>query len=486
MKRVIASFLLILLGSILSAQAKTAELLEGYLNNSVSVKKLALSLKDRLLSQKSASISNGISVELSSGSVVIDTAGDGSVSLRPSASIGYPAARNLAFGVSSNLSFSDGENRSSSTSLSLSADIYSGVMEERNITLLKAQRSVLEAQRALADGLVKQEQAFYSELKSLYDSAAKLLGAESSLWEDRLSFQELKVKGYESTSLKYRQAETKVLTDEHNVERYSRELEKQAKVFAKKCGTVYQADDPLDWLPTDIPLVEGLDVRSFPEADYTAVESAVWTNKINSLARKADKRFSLSANGGYTFDNSSASGSDTVDGGLTFKMADGALSAGTGVSVPVTENKAGVSDHSPVFTMNLSLNPGKFLTDGISREQYGIAEEAELLDIQSARDAWEAKVVEEEESLENILWDKKGNEESYELYKSLEEDTLKWYKAGFVTEGEYRSALTNKKHYQIQMTVNALELLIYNSELKLLFVRDSELTVLEDDGKAKK
>ncbi len=458
----------------LSAQTQTADLLEGYLNESLTVKKLTLSLKDRMLSRKSAGISNGIAVQLSSGSVVINTAGDGSVSLRPSASIGYPAARNAKLGVSSNLSFADGKNKNSSTSLSLSVDLYSGVMEERKLSLLKADRSLLEAQRALADGLVKQEQAFYTELKSIFDSAAKLASAENSLWDDKLSFQEIKVKGYAATSLKYRQADNKVRTDEHNVTNYRRDLEKNIKVFARKCGTEYTGSDPMDWLPGDIPKVEGLDIGTFREADYSAVEKAVWTNKINSLARKADKTFSLAANGGYTFGNTNAGGSGTVDGGLDFNMAGGALSAGAGISVPVTGD-----DHSPVYTMNLSLNPSKFLTDRISREQYGIAEEQEMLDIQGARDEWESKVVEKKESLENLLWSKKGNEESYELYKSLEADTLKWYKAGIVTESEYRSAQTSRKNYEIQMTINDLEMLIYNSEVKLLFVRDGELALLE-------
>ena len=480
-RRVIASVFLIAAGGLLFAQARTADLLEGYLNNSLTVKKLTLSLKDRMLSRKSTGISNGIAVQLSSGSVVINTAGDGSVSLRPSASVGYPAARNLKLGVSSNISFADGKNSGSSTSLSLSLDIYSSVMDERNITLLKADRSVLEARRSLADGLVKQEQAFYSELKSLFDAAAKLTSAENTLWEDKLSFRELKVKGYEATSLKYRQADTRVRTDEHNVSNYRRDLEKDVKVFARKCGVEYRADDPLDWLPVDIPQVEGLDIRSFREEDYSAVESAVWTNRLNTLSRKADKRFSLAANGGYTFDNSSARGSDTVDGGLDFNMAGGALAAGAGVSVPVTRNSAGDNSHSPVYTMNLSLNPTKFLTDNIARQQQGIAEEQELLDIRSARDEWEQKVVEKQESLENLLWNKKGNEESYELYRSLEADTLKWYKAGIVNEGEYRTALTNMRTYKIQTIINDLEMLMYNAEVKLLFVRDYELTVL--DGK---
>ena len=136
LKRIIASFLLIAAGSLLFAGERTSDLLEGYLRNSLTVKKLTLSLKDRMLSRKSSAISNGIAVQLSSGSVVINTAGDGSLSLRPSASVGYPAARNLKLGISSNLAFSDGEKKNSSTSLSLSLDLYSGVMEERNIALL--------------------------------------------------------------------------------------------------------------------------------------------------------------------------------------------------------------------------------------------------------------------------------------------------------------------------------------------------------------
>ena len=93
--------------------------------------------------------------------------------------------------------------------------------------------------------------------------------------------------------------------------------------------------------------------------------------------------------------------------------------------------------------------------------------------------------MEKRESLENLLWSKKGNEESYELYKSLEADTLKWYKAGIVTEGEYRSAETSRKNYEVQMIINDLELLIYNAEVKLLFVRDDELSLIATEGDAR-
>ena len=214
----------------------------------------------------------------------------------------------------------DDTNRTfSTTKLSASIDLYSDAMQKRKITLLKAERSVLEARRKLQDGYLSAEKDFYTSIKKLYNTAIDITTAQKDLYDDQLSLETLKAQGYKKTSPKYRSANMKVLSDQRSIQIKQRELERETKIFASKCGVSYDGSDALSFLPRAIPDVQAVDVLSFGKENYAGIESAVWTKHINELSREADKTVNISANAGYTFNNDIAD-SDTVDAGATFKL----------------------------------------------------------------------------------------------------------------------------------------------------------------------
>ena len=263
------------------------------------------------------------------------------------------------------------------------------------------------------------------------------------------------------------------LEDQHTIDTKKHELERETKVFASLCGINYQGTDAItQFLPNSIPLVDAVDVNSFPEETYTELEAALWTNKINQLERDAEKFFTLNANAGYTFANSSAGSSsktDTVDFGTGMTFADTGLSASAGVSIPTTSE-----DHNPIFTFGISIDPNAFRQAKITSQIEKLEAEQEAISIQSARNNYQTAVTTQAAELADIQWNKSSNTETYNLYKSLAADLQTWYKRGITTESEWRSAEVNKEKYRIQLLLNDIDLIIYNNETLLLFTRDQE------------
>ena len=460
----------LLCGLLHPAAAEPLEtLLSGYLANDGTIKSLTLALRDKELSCRSVKISHTFSVSLSSGTITVTTGEKTSVSLKPNASLSVPQASNLKFTVSSDINASGAAPEIRSTSLGVGADIFSGAMASRRVALMKAERELLEARRNLQDGFLSQQKAFYSELKGLYEAALKVSSSEKDYFDKQLSFELVKVQGYEPQSLKYRQTNLEVLTARHSVDSNRKALERDVRIFARRCGVAYDAPFPQDFLPDSIPQVEALDVLSFPRERYTKIESAAWTNKINTLARKADKMVTVTGSTGYTFANSSAAGGkDTIDLGAAATIADSALKLNAGVSEPIDFS-------SPVFSFGISLDPTKFFLHNIAAQQRRIAAGQEQLAMESAESSYETAVISRQTALENLRWQTAVNRETYDMYSALERDTMRWFRNGIVTESEYKAAVVNKEKYRVQCLIDVIECIMYNNETKLLFVRDEEL-----------
>ncbi|MBQ1869440.1 MAG: hypothetical protein II146_03085, partial [Treponema sp.] len=327
--------------------------------------------------------------------------------------------------------------------------------------------------RALQNGLITAEKDFYTELKSLYSTAASIVKAENDLYDDQLAFNEIRAKGYIAGSLKYRQAEMKVLSGERNVEINKRELERQTKIFASKCGIEYDGNDAVEFLPDSVPQAEAVDVLSFKKEAFAKIEKATWTNRINTLNRNADSKITVRGKAGYTFDNSSTD-SDTLDLGSSLTWNGTGLTASAGVSWPLKTDS-----FYPVYTFGLSFSPQPFLLANITDQQKEIAEEQEKIDIQSAEKDYQTEMISRQTQLSDIQWKKKTNEESLDMYKKLAADEERYYRQGYVTLSEYRNAKANKENYEIQCLINDIELLIYNDETKLLFCRDDEIKAIK-------
>ena len=455
----------------LFANQNAESLLEGYLQNDLNVKKLASSLENQILEDKASKISNGWNFTLETGTVTIYTGEDSNrITFSPSAELSVPSARNLTVGVSSDIETQTKEDTSTkNTSVYMKFDLYSKNKQKLELIALKSEREVLEAQRALQNALISAEKSFYTELKSLYSTAASIVSTQNNLYDDQLSFNEIIAKGYSSTSLKYRQAQMKVLSDERQVQIDQRELERQTKIFATKCGTDYTGTNALDFLPATVPSAEAVDVLSFSKDSYTKIESATWTSYINTLTRKAQSKITVTGKAGYTFDNSSTD-SDTLDLGTAFTWNNTGLTASAGVSFPI-----GTDSYYPVYTFSLSFSPQPFRLAEIEDKQDEIAAQQEQIDILAAEKDYQTDVIDRQTQLEDILWKKETNKQSLEMYTSLAKDEERYYKQGYVSKSEYNNALTNKENYEIQCLINDIELLIYNGETKLLFCRDEEL-----------
>ncbi len=447
-------------------------LLQGYFENNLSLEELSNKVAYEILQKKASNIENGFDISLSTGKVTITTGTDGTVSFTPSLSVELPQANNLKLSASSNFDFSTSDSNNNSitnTKLKLSTDIYSGTAEQRNVLLEKADRELLTAQRNLQNGFLSAETEFYKDIKNLYETASKIITARKNLYEDQLDFEQIKAKGYAPSSTKYKLSQMKVIEDERTVENYERTLERETKIFSAKCGYNYTENNAFDFLPETVPVVDAVDIRSFNREDYAQLENAQWTHYINEKTRNAQKDISVSANAGYTFKNEiKNSYTDTVDAGASLTWNDSGLTASAGVSFPVNKNE-------PVYDFSLSFTPNNFRLSSISKEQKIINENQENIAIKNARIEYANSVISLKTELEEILWNKNSNLESYEMYDELEKDLAAYFEKGIITESEYKSAQVNKENYRILCIINNIDLIIYNNKTKQLFVRDKEL-----------
>lgn len=453
------------------AEENVETLLEGYLKNNLTVKELSAKMENQLLESKASKIENGITFQLESGTVKIQTGSQSSVTLSPSASLSIPQARNLSLDFSTDAEKEDSQSFSfSNSSIALGIDIYSKNNLSRQITKLKSDRAVLEAQRALQNGFVTAEKEFYTELKSLYSIAASIVSSQEDLYEDQISFSEIKTKGYSSSSIKYRQAQMKVISDQRAVDINSHQLNRQTRIFAAKCGIDYNASDALSFLPTAIPQVTPVEISSFKREDYKEIENAKWAQFINSLEREADATLTIRGKAGYTFKNTSTyNNSDTVDLGTSLAWHKTGLTANAGVSFPISGSM------NPVYTLSFSFIPHIFLLADIQEKEDKVASDQEEIAVAAAKNNYRTSVISQRTSLADIKWEKETNLESFKMYETLAEDTEKYFKQGYSSESEYKSALANKENYRLQCIINDINLIIYNSETKLLFCRDQEL-----------
>lgn len=461
-------------------QVTVQTLLEGYLQHDLTLKNLSAEASKKILEYSAAKISNGFSFKIETGTITINTGSNATARFSPSASIAVPQAKNFSFSVSSSVRIDDNEFTDTCTDTSFSAgiDLYSGVVKQRNVTLLKSERSVLEAKRKLQNGYLSAEKEFYTSLKSLYNTASEISSAEKNLYDDTLDFEEVKALEYETTSPKYRSANMKVISDWRTVESKRRELERNTKIFASKCGIEYTGKNALSFLPSVIPEVKAVDVLDYNKKNYTEIESALWTQKINGLARAADTNVTLSANAGYTFKNTSTlNNSDTVDAGATLKLHDTGLSVNSGVSVPVDS-----TNHDPTYRLGLSFSPNPFRLAKISEAQEKLEIEQENISVLSAEKKYDTAVISQQTALDDLLWTKKNNEYMYTLYSDQERDLVQYYKQGFISQTEYMSAKVNKETYRIKQLVTAIDIILYNEETALLFCRDAEMKTEVNDG----
>ena len=444
------------------------ELLCGYLEHDFELKKLTIEAQKSKLALENAKINEGFDVTLSTGTMTFYTgSGSGDFSVKPSAKISVPSAKNLSVNASADYKY-DGSSETSDLSdgkIGVSFDIISPVQEQSRIEILKKEREVLEAKRKIYNSALSAEKNFYQEMKSLLSSINSVYTNLQDVYTDTLSFEKIKAQGYTSSSSTYRLAEMKVLSGRHTIETAVHKIRHDFVVFYKKCGIDLSMDNERDFLkfiPDDIPQLEGLKFTSFDKEKYKEIENAKWINKINSLARKADKNFSLGLNAGYTFENS-ATKTDTIDAGISTTW--NGLGVNCGISFPT-----GTDEFTPAFTLGATVNLNSFRTRAIKEETYTLTEKQELIDIDTANEDYETSIIDFDQQLDNILWEKGSVAENFLLYQKNEEDLEKYYKMGIVTQSEYLSAMNNRLLYQVKIIINTIDMILYNNSVQSNFV----------------
>ena len=448
----------------------TTQLLLSYIENDSELKNLTIAAKKAQLSYDSTRIDTGFDITLASGNITILLNEDGNtISAKPSVKANLPKASNLSAQVQTNINSSNEDKLISDTSVSLGVDIISTSTLSNKVSLMKAERSVVEAERKIGKRVLSAEKEFYTELKGLLSSINSIMSAKEELYSDTIDFEAVKVQGYSKSSSTYRKAELKVITNQHEIESSLHYLIHDCIVFYKKCGYDIQIDENTELMslvPSDIEVSEPLNILDFDKENYTAIESAKWTYKINSMERSTNKNFSLSASAGYTLDNSTTD-SDTVDAGLSGSI--GGLSLGAGVSLPV-----GTEAASPAITLSMSLSPNTFRKNNITKKQNSLTEEQELLAIETAEVEYETTVVEMQQKLDSLLWEQKTIEENLSMYEELEKDMALMLKQGFTSESEYLSAKTNLNSYILKKVMNKIELIMYNDDVVMNFTPQNE------------
>lgn len=446
------------------------ELLCSYLENDLELQKLTLEVDKSQLALDATKLDQGFDVTLSTGNMTFYTSSSGTkINVKPSIKASLPKAKNLSASVSADYEINTSQNVNSlkDTKLSVSIDLLSQTEALQQVTLLKSERSLLEARRKLQSTALSTEKKFYTELESVLNQVNSIYTYRQDLYTDSLNFEKIKAQGYNKTSATYRLAEMKVLTGEHNIQTAIHSLNHDIIVFYMHCGksiSIVDAEDFLKYIPLSIPEVEALRFIDFPKEKYSEIEKAEWTHKINSLSRKADKFFTLGLNAGYTFANSSSlNKADTIDAGVSTII--GGVGVNAGVSVPV-----GVEDMTPIFSLSATINPNTFIKRNLTEKTYDLTDQQEILDIKTAEQNYSTAVVDYLQSVINLKWEKDSVKESYDLYQKNEEDLLKYYNMGIVTQSEYFSARNNRQLYEVKTIINKIKFIVYNNDVRSQFV----------------
>lgn len=449
----------------------TTTLLLSYVENDAELKNLILAAKKSALSYQSAKIDTGFDVTLSSGSVTLQVNDDGTkLTAKPAVKMSLPQASNLSVTAQTNFSSESSNTSLSNTSVAVGIDIISSAVISNKLTKLKAERAVTEAQRKIEKRAIAAEKEFYTALKSLLSSINTIMTKRQTLYEDSIDLEAKKVQGYSESSSTYRQAELKVISDQHEIDSAIHSFKYDCVVFYKKCGYDLEIDDKADlmsFVPSGIDEVEPADILKFDKALYTEIENANWTYYIDSMERSSKKNYGLSASAGYTFDNS-ITNSDSIDAGLSGTF--GGLTVGVGISLPVKSSQSSIS---PAYTLSASLNPNVFRKNSITKQQNVLTEEQELLAIQTAESAYETKLVEFQQKLDTLLWEKKTVEENISMYGDLEKDMAQLYQQGYINETDYLSAKNNLNSSIIKKISNLIDLIIYNDDVISNFVSEN-------------
>jgi hypothetical protein len=442
-------------------QADAARLLAGFLENDIELKDLAIKARQAELGRKQTGIENGFDLTLSTGTMTVYTASDEpgatAFSVTPTAEFSFPPLNGAKLGVTVPLTVSEGGTGNKqgndvaveNAQVTLSATLIGPARKQRTVALLKSDRAVLEAHRALLRRGRAAEKEFYERLRSLYESAVEVLTLENTAYTKEMDMAVARAQGYTPSSVQYRTVELEAADAHRAAQEQQRKLKRDTGLFARDCGVDAET---LSDLPSLLPQA---DLETAPEFGsgsdrerFTEIEAAQWARHIGALSREATGDFELSAQGGVTANNTRINGvGDRVsaDAGLTLNWRGLSLSVGT--QIPVTDT----ANSRAAFTLSLGLNTGKQRLGALSGEEKVLAAESEALALQTAERNWEETVDTVRAERADLVWERKRLAEQYALYRELALDTTAQFQSGLVTESEYRKAVTNEQRARYEI-----------------------------------
>lgn len=510
------------------------ELLSGYLEHDLQLQEYVITAQSKALSLKSAEISNGIIISLSSGEMIVTLSdSDTKISVEPNIEISATQFNDTSIGISIPVVVEEGEKTIENGTFSVSTGIITGVSKQRKVTLLEAERALLEAKRDIRDRALSAENEFYEQLKTLYNYAVSICDLKNDLYDDELDLRVLEIEGYSKTSATYRQSALQVESDKRDIREQQRLLERETAIFARKCGFDYSDFDfatrnsssysssessasssdegassassstsrssasssatssasvdsgeaayqsAMAFLPDVIPSTKKVDVYDFDKESYAQSESASWDAYIGNLEREADYDMTLKVSAEYILNDTNTSNYDSAGANLTWSWKGLSVSAGAYVptmkSTIASSTSSSLRNSDPYCKFSVSLSPSDWRLADISKEQQKLDAQLEQIAVNSAENDYETDVLDRVSSYNDIIWSQESYAEEYDMYTALEADMARWLSQGLVTESDYRDAAGNKEKARLNIMINAVDLLIYNNETKLLFHDDADL-----------
>jgi hypothetical protein len=473
-KTILALLFILLIAGGVNAQnsgedSAVLRLLAGFLENDTQLQELAIKAWQADLGRDRAGIENGFDITLSSGTMrLYSENGTTAFSVEPEAALSVPGLNSTSLSVSIPMAVKPetGEQNLTleNTRLSLSTAIVSSSGKQREVVLLKADRALLEARRALERRGLSAEKEFYETLSTLYEGAIEALSTEEEAYTKEIELALAQKQGYSPSSVYYRTIQMEAADAHRSAEEQRRSLERRTAAFARNCGIA-----ALVKLPQSLPAANFEDLGEFGQDDeksrFTEIESARWNSYIGGLSRNAEGNLELSAQSGVTVNNSNLDNRTSVDAGLTLGWKGLSLSAGS--QVPLSGN-----DRNPAFTLSLSFNAGKQRIAALTGAEKSLEAELELLAVVNAEKAWEETIDSMRSEQSDLLWEKNRLTEQYDLYRELAEDTAVWYERGVITESEYRKAITNEERARYRLLAADVKIRIYLVDSALYFVED--------------
>lgn len=133
---------------------------------------------------------------------------------------------------------------------------------------------------------------------------------------------------------------------------------------------------------------------------------------------------------------------------------------------------SGKSSSSPTFTLSATITPNTFRKNNITKQQNELTEEQELISIESAEANYETKLVELQQKLDSLLWEKESAEKNLAMYEDLEKDMAELFNQGYISKNEYLSTKNTLNSNIIKRVSNLIDLIIYNDDVISNFVSE--------------